>query len=771
MAFWLARQRRGQEHSHIQRFDPRFWTIEFQRPASASVVTTGPDGLRVDCEFHHKGELAELVWDSVDRVDHPLLAYETSLDYSRTTVSFRWQSTGLIALDQANGPSLKIEGRDSAGQAKTWQVRLWNHASGSPTDALIELPFSNLRSGSLVSGEQVYPAAIDRLSIELAPPGHVAGSTARLPQRANGHVALSNIVCDGANAMLEIGDVLLPVHGERMATAYDEACRQTPARLVRSMFGLGYRQEVLHELGTHSFPRLAGESALEVTQPAELSAPASQWHQSFLAQCRDHGFDTRISLSFALADACCPDAWQQRSHDGAAAVIGGDAPTAFLSPASGAAMSWLQQVAVAVAGLQQAAMQPVSLQLGQPRWWITAQYRPCLYDASAVAAFGGSPPQILDLRGSLNAAQKGLLNQAGTLLAQASAGIAAAVRIAASGDADVSLLVSTPAALDPQMPEAHRANLPPGWSYPAFDRLQIEDNDWLIAGHVARRHAAFAEAAQSLAYPGSRQEYLAGTAPADSAVEQTWTRIDQGLDDAAARAIGRRFIRALQHVSRDGYTRLAPPAEEPMQAFDNVLYPFALGRATAVSPEFSTSVVVTASGHERRNSLWSDARLHFDVGPGIRSEEELSELIAFFRARRGAARSFLISDPFDFSSRAMTGTPTPYDQLIGRGDGVRTSFPLVKRYGATDPQVRPITRPRDGTVRVSVNDVEVSGWTLADRGIVEFEIPPQAGALIAAGFLFDIPVRFADDRIDISGFNFAAGEAPSIALLEVREAD
>jgi hypothetical protein len=33
-----------------------------------------------------------------------------------------------------------------------------------------------------------------------------------------------------------------------------------------------------------------------------------------------------------------------------------------------------------------------------------------------------------------------------------------------------------------------------------------------------------------------------------------------------------------------------------------------------------------------------------------------------------------------------------------------------------------------------------------------------------------VPVRFAEDRLDISGAAFAAGEAPSVALVEVREA-
>ena len=47
MSFWLARERRGQQGDHIQRFDPRFWTVNFPRPMMASVVTTAPDALRV----------------------------------------------------------------------------------------------------------------------------------------------------------------------------------------------------------------------------------------------------------------------------------------------------------------------------------------------------------------------------------------------------------------------------------------------------------------------------------------------------------------------------------------------------------------------------------------------------------------------------------------------------------------------------------------------------------------------------------------------------
>ena len=103
MAFWLARERRGQDFDWIQRFDPRFWTVNFPRPMMASIVTTGPDSLRVECEFHHAGELAGLIWDSEDKLDHPLTAYATDRDYSRTTLSFRWRSSGLDRVERSTG--------------------------------------------------------------------------------------------------------------------------------------------------------------------------------------------------------------------------------------------------------------------------------------------------------------------------------------------------------------------------------------------------------------------------------------------------------------------------------------------------------------------------------------------------------------------------------------------------------------------------------------------------------------------------------------------
>ncbi len=143
-------------------------------------------------------------------------------------------------------------------------------------------------------------------------------------------------------------------------------------------------------------------------------------------------------------------------------------------------------------------------------------------------------------------------------------------------------------------------------------------------------------------------------------------------------------------------------------------------------------------------------------------------LLDFFRARRGPAIAFRFTDPFDNSSNAMLDPPTPYDQPLGTGDGVQTAFALFKTYGGE--QQRRITRPVAGTVVVAVDgEIQHGGWTLVAGGIVEFAAAPAQGAVITAGFRFDTPVRFAEDRINASRATFGASELESVPLVEIRE--
>jgi uncharacterized protein (TIGR02217 family) len=785
MAYWLAQARDGQDSDWIQRFDPRFWTVDFPRPMMASVVTSAPDALTVDLAFQREGDLAGLIWASADTLDHPLLAYATDRDYSRTTLSFRWQSQGVIALDAVNGPTLTIEGSDAGGSLRTWYVRLWNYASGTPVDARVVLPFSALDGGFVLPGEadRVVPTRIDRLFISMVPPGFVAGSAMALSAPVEAQVRISAIKCEGDRPMLAIGDVVVPPHGLGIATAYDDCGTQTPARLVRGLRQLGYRGSVVHYVGMSHFMRLAaagGDWLVDAAGVAgggdPLCAPARAWHGAWFAALRDAGLSPIASLSFELLAQHCPDAWQQRAANGDPARTGWVPPSALLSPAHGGALAWLSAAAAAFARLMRDAGVPVRFQVGEPWWWIMADGRPCLYDDSASAALGGSPVVIADMRGVLGPVEKALLDAAGAVLAGATADLVAAVRGAvAPATVEALALAFLPTVLDPAMPEARRANLPTGWAKPAFDRMQVEDYDWLTAGDSAPRRTGYAEVAARLGYAVDEQDYLAGFV-LDPARADLWRAIDAGIDEAMARGANAVFAWALPQVCRDGFVRLPPLGDDEMLAFDDVTYPLALGRDATVTPEFSTTISVTASGFERRNSLWANARLRFDVGPGIRSEAELGVLIAFFRARRGPARGFRLRDPSDNSSAAMVGTPGAADQLLGVGDGAATEFALVKTYGEVGAigdalQRRLITRPVAGTLRVSTGGAETtSGWTLLEGGVISFALAPATGTEVRAGFLFDVPVRFAEDKIEISGHAFAAGEAPSVPVIEIREA-
>ncbi len=782
MSFWLASRRTVQATDTIQRFDPRFWTVDFPRPAMASVVTTAADTLRVDAVFQKANDLIGLIWESADRWDHPLLAYDTDRDYARLTLSFRWRSSGVLPLDAVNGPTLTIEGRDAAGNPRGWYVRLWNYAVGTPTDAVVTLPFSGLAGGFLLPGaaDPVYPSDIDRMFISLVAPGYSATATTPFASAVTGWAELSAMRCSGHKPMLTIGDVMVPPHGLSMATGYDDGYNQTPARLLRSIRGLGYRGSINHYVGmSHFFPLAPDGAGGFVVDPAlpAFNAAAERWHAAFLSGAKAMGYMVILSQSYELLAQHCPAAWQQRASDGSPARTGWSPPSALLSPASTAATGWLRRVAVRLTGLLTEAGLPVRYQIGEPWWWVTADRKICLYDDAAKAALGGSPVVIPDLGGSLTTAQKALLDAAGVLLATSTASLTAAVRTAAgSSMCETLLLAFLPTVLDPATPEARRANLPTGWAAPAFDVLQLEDYDWLTAGFEARRKRGRAEVETRLGYPRTRQHYLSGFVLNAADAATRWPLIDAAASEARALGVAETFIWALPQLARDGFTRLPDSAagsaseDDIMQPFDDVLFPIAIGRSATVTPEFSTNVTITASGFERRNSLWADARLRFDVGPGVRSEAELGALIAFFRARRGQARGFRLRDPSDYSSNAMTGTPTALDQVIGTGDGAAARFPLVKAYGlGIDAQLRRITRPRPDSVLVSVDGAAVTNWTLDALGEIVFADAPATGKTVRAGFLFDVPVRFAEDRLDVSGAAFAAGEAPSVPLIELRE--
>jgi len=208
-----------------------------------------------------------------------------------------------------------------------------------------------------------------------------------------------------------------------------------------------------------------------------------------------------------------------------------------------------------------------------------------------------------------------------------------------------------------------------------------------------------------------------------------------------------------------------------MSAFHDVRFPLDISRRAHAVIARRTEIVVLGSGHEQRNARWRDARRRFEIGYGIKTIDDLHEVIAFFEARRGRLHGFRFRDWSDWKSCPPLRQPTAADQVIGTGDGAAVSFQLVKSYGSGSASfTRPVTLPVIGSLRVAIDGVEqASGWS-ADglTGQLTFDDPPPAGALITAGFEFDVPVRFDSDELRIDLEHFRAGGMPDIELVEIR---
>ena len=214
-----------------------------------------------------------------------------------------------------------------------------------------------------------------------------------------------------------------------------------------------------------------------------------------------------------------------------------------------------------------------------------------------------------------------------------------------------------------------------------------------------------------------------------------------------------------------------------------VLLPKSISYGSSGGPSYNTAVIETHGGAEQRIARWSLPRHKYDAAYGIKSVQDLALLKAFFIARRGAEFGFRYFDWFDFSSASDgVSAPTFLDQVIGEGDGSTTTFQLRKGYTSGGTTVyRKITLPATGSflddeydyeVVVAIDGVEqTTGWTVSSStGIITFDVAPADSAVITAGFIFHVAVRFetsVDKWFSASYESFESGTVPSVTMIEL----
>ena len=200
-----------------------------------------------------------------------------------------------------------------------------------------------------------------------------------------------------------------------------------------------------------------------------------------------------------------------------------------------------------------------------------------------------------------------------------------------------------------------------------------------------------------------------------------------------------------------------------MQAFHEVQFPPDISYGVTGGPEYSTDVVMTGSGYEQRNINWSQAKCKYQAAHGVKNENQMRRLLAFFRSRRGKAYGFRFKDWLDF-----TGSR----EMIGVGDGKTITFQLIKTYiddgGYTE--VRKIRKPVTGTARIYVGGVErIDGWSVNyTTGMVTFTIAPATDIIITADYEFDVPVRFDTDHCPLSIKEWDIYSWDNIPMVEIR---
>lgn len=206
--------------------------------------------------------------------------------------------------------------------------------------------------------------------------------------------------------------------------------------------------------------------------------------------------------------------------------------------------------------------------------------------------------------------------------------------------------------------------------------------------------------------------------------------------------------------------------------FHEVRLPARLAFGSTGGVERRTEIVTLSSGFERRSTPWAHGRRRYLIGANLRSLDDMAALTAFFEARYGQLYGFRFRDFADFKSCSPGGAITPSDQTLGVGDGLQTAFALSKTYGEGEAApVRRVHKPVDGTVRISLDGVELDpGAFDVDliTGMITLAVPAAPEVTVRAGFEFDVPVRFDADRLDVTLESFAAGRMTAVPLIEVR---
>lgn len=155
-------------------------------------------------------------------------------------------------------------------------------------------------------------------------------------------------------------------------------------------------------------------------------------------------------------------------------------------------------------------------------------------------------------------------------------------------------------------------------------------------------------------------------------------------------------------------------------AFKNVRFPIDISVGVSGGPEYSTDIVVSGNGREKRNANWAVPLYSFDAAHGIKTQSMMNDLVAFFRLMNGRLHTFRFKNWAEYTINNNNYSWSS-DGIFNGGEIYQIHRKI--QFLSEQADYHKITKIVSGTFKVFLDAVEISNTLYTvnyETGIVTF---------------------------------------------------
>lgn len=185
-------------------------------------------------------------------------------------------------------------------------------------------------------------------------------------------------------------------------------------------------------------------------------------------------------------------------------------------------------------------------------------------------------------------------------------------------------------------------------------------------------------------------------------------------------------------------------------------------------PEFNTAIQPMLNKREKRNAMWSQSRFFASLPFNNILPGQYENILSMFEDRMGRWGAFLYRNRLaDFAE----------DEEFAIGEAGRTTYQLGIKVGRPGrertieihalyvPDLNSDGEASESDITIMVDGTPTSDVTIDhDTGVVEFDSPPGAGAVLTWSGAYSHWVRFDQDELPLSIDNRNGGQAGQYLL-------